>query len=281
MPDDPPVENKFHTFSVNAPDEFSFKAEHWNDWLARFERFGVVSELSSKSEEYQVNVLLYQMGAKSEELVKSINVSDSDLKSYSTVKDKITHFYEPKHNVIFCRAKFNTRYQAQGEPIESYISALHQLADKCKYGDLTHDLIRDRLAVGIRNKALSEKMQLTEDLTLEKAIDMAVQKELVSNQNKDLQFHNGQKPSVSALKKVRVRVINPSIRNKNLIIRTIRTMKLFKALVPSAIICNILLREFALQMAKLAEDVLEKTIFRSNRISVCVRAFLKAKRKNP
>ena len=196
-----PVENKFHTFSVNAPGEFSFKAEHWNDWLARFERFRVVSELSSKSEEYQVNVLLYQMGAKSEELVKSINVSDSDLKSYSTVKDKITHFYEPKHNVIFCRAKFNTRYQAQGEPIESYISALHQLVDKCKYGDLTHGLIRDRLAVGIRNKALSEKMQLTEDLTLEKAIDMAVQKELVSKQNKDLQFHNGQKPSVSALKK--------------------------------------------------------------------------------
>ena len=187
---------KFHTFSVESPEQFSFKAEHWDDWIARFERFRSVSELSEKAEDYQVNVLLYMLGPKSEELIKSLNLSKADLKSYKSVKEKISHFYEPKHNVIFCRAKFNARYQNQGEPIEAYISSLHQLADKCKYGTIEQELIRDRLVVGIRNKKLSEKMQLTEGLTLEKAIDMAVQQELVHKQQKDMQANgfNGSKP---------------------------------------------------------------------------------------
>ena len=43
-------------------------------------------------------------------------------------------------------------------------------------------MIRDRIVVGIRDKALSEKLQLEADLTLEKAVNFARQKENVRKQ---------------------------------------------------------------------------------------------------
>ena len=43
-------------------------------------------------------------------------------------------------------------------------------------------MIRDQIVVGIRDAKLSEKMQMDANLTLEKAITMALQSESVKNQ---------------------------------------------------------------------------------------------------
>ena len=52
-----------------------------------------------------------------------------------------------RRNVIFERARFNRRTQQQGELAEEYITALHQLADMCEYGDIKDEMIRDQLVV--------------------------------------------------------------------------------------------------------------------------------------
>ncbi len=54
--------------------------------------------------------------------------------------------------------------------MESFITAVHSLAELCDFGALKQDLIRDRIVVGIRDAKLSESLQLDADLTLEKAI---------------------------------------------------------------------------------------------------------------
>ena len=38
--------------------------------------------------------------------------------------------------------------------------ALHSLVENCDYGEMTDELIRDRLVVGIRDTALSERLQM-------------------------------------------------------------------------------------------------------------------------
>ena len=53
------------------------------------------------------------------------------------------------------------------------------LADNCAYGDLKNDLIRDRIVV---DKALSERLQLDPELTLEKANKIIRQCEAVQEQ---------------------------------------------------------------------------------------------------
>lgn len=66
--------------------------------------------------------------------------------------------------------------------VEPYIAALHKLADSCNYGALKEEIIRDWLVVGIRDRLLSEYLQLDVNLTLEKAKMAIRQKEAVHEQ---------------------------------------------------------------------------------------------------
>ena len=59
---------------------------------------------------------------------------------------------------------------------------LYHLTENCEYGVLTNEMIRDRLVVGIRDEALSERLQLDPDLTLEKTKKMVPQREVVHEQ---------------------------------------------------------------------------------------------------
>jgi len=67
------------------------------------------------------------------------------------------------------------------------LSDLFGLAEHCGFGNLHDELIRDRIAVGLSDKGLSEKLQLEAELTLEKAMTQARQKELVHHQQGILQ----------------------------------------------------------------------------------------------
>lgn len=46
------------------------------------------------------------------------------------------------------------------------------MAERCNYGSLKDELIRDRLVVGLRDIKLGEKLQLDAELTLEKEITL-------------------------------------------------------------------------------------------------------------
>ena len=59
---------------------------------------------------------------------------------------------------------------------------LYKLAKSCNYGEMKDEMIRDRLVVGIRDNALSQRLQLDADLTLEKAKKMVRQREAVGEQ---------------------------------------------------------------------------------------------------
>ncbi|UYV83953.1 K02A2.6-like [Cordylochernes scorpioides] len=96
------------------------------------------------------------------------------------------------------RARFNQRCQQEGEKVNEFITALHSLAEHCNFEMLHDELIRDRIVVGVRDRALSERMQLDTDLTLVKATLMAKQLESVKEQQSSLYQQN----SVDQIKKM-------------------------------------------------------------------------------
>ena len=104
------------------------------------------------------------------DILHSFNLSDEDAKKYKVVKEKFDAHFIKRRNVIFERAKFNMRKQEDGETADSFITALYELAEHCNYGNLREEMIRDRLVVGIRDSKLSEKLQLDDALTLERAV---------------------------------------------------------------------------------------------------------------
>ena len=74
-----------------------------------------------------------------------------------SVKAQFDVHFIPRRNVIFERARFNSRKQEQGEPVDVFITALYTLSERCNYGSLREEMIRDSIVVGIRNAQLSRR----------------------------------------------------------------------------------------------------------------------------
>ncbi|KAL5503306.1 hypothetical protein EMCRGX_G010234 [Ephydatia muelleri] len=171
------------TYQLPAVECFDFgKPGDWPSWVRRFERFREASGLKEKEEEAQVSALIYMMGDKAEDILRSFGLKDEDKKKYKVVRDRYEAYFVKKRNVIYERAKFNLRKQEDGEPVDDFVTSLYSLAQYCNFGDLHDEMIRDRLVVGLRDANLSEKLQLDSELTLEKAIAMARQSESVKLQ---------------------------------------------------------------------------------------------------
>ena len=158
------------SFHISPPESFNFTQDDWLKWVRRFERYRQGSGLKAKSKEHQVNALIYIMGDKADDILCSFGLTEDEKKVYTTVRAKFDSYFEPQQNVIFQRAKFNQRKQHQGEPVDNFITDLYCLADRCEYGELRNEMIRDRIVVGLLDDALSEKLQLDARLTLETAV---------------------------------------------------------------------------------------------------------------
>ncbi|XP_061563112.1 uncharacterized protein LOC133418443 isoform X1 [Cololabis saira] len=130
----------------------------------------------------QVNSLLYVMGDKSDDILSTLTLTDQQKAVYADVKKAFDEHFVGRHNVIYERAKFNSRQQQKGESAENFITAVHKLAEHCRFGDLKEEMIRDRIVVGIRNSRLSERLQLDPDLTLARTITQVRQQEDVKKQ---------------------------------------------------------------------------------------------------
>ena len=142
----------------------------------------MASNLTKKSEENQVNTLVYSMGDAADDILITIGLTAENKKKYKPVTEKFTDHFVKKRNTIFERAKFNQRVQESGESVDAFITDLYSLAETCSYGGLRDEMIRDRIVVGLQNAKLSERLQLDSTLTLEKAVNEARQSEAVKRQ---------------------------------------------------------------------------------------------------
>ena len=146
--------------NLKPPEQFNFRnPDEWPRWMRRFEQYRAASGLTDDSEGKQVSTLLYCLGEQAETVLTSTNATATDRTKYDTVIQKFDGFFKVHKNVIFERARFNRRNQREGESTEQYIMALYDLAEHCDYGNLQSEMSRDRLVVGIRDGALSERLQ--------------------------------------------------------------------------------------------------------------------------
>ena len=178
------------TYQIALSEKFIFsQQDEWPNWIRIFERFWVASGPKVKSEETRVNTLVYSMGTEVDVILYSFGLTDTQKKEYATVVSSFEGCFVKKQNVIYERAKFNQRKQREGKSVDTFMTALHNLAEHCMYGELREEMICDRIVVGLLDVALSEKPQLDPDLTLEKAMTSACQREMVRKQQPVLQHH--------------------------------------------------------------------------------------------
>ncbi|UYV83446.1 K02A2.6-like [Cordylochernes scorpioides] len=77
-----------------------------------------------------------------------------------------------------------TQHGGSGGIVKSPI--LHRISEHCEYANLREELIRDRLVLEVKDRKLSEKLMLNENLTLAKAVKIARQWEAVMREQQDL-----------------------------------------------------------------------------------------------
>ena len=179
-------------FGPPEPFDFTRPAE-WPMWRRRFDRFRIASKLDKDSGEVQMNTLLYALGRDAEAIYESFVYDEDQLEDdaqpeldYMTVMEKFTDHFVPKRNVIHERACFHKRVQKTGESVEAFVRGLYELAQYCEFGGTKEEQIRDRIVIGISDGEVSQKLQLEQDLTLDRAVQIARQSEQIKQQNVSL-----------------------------------------------------------------------------------------------
>ena len=160
-----------------APENFEFSCpEKWPTWRKRFDRYRDATDLGRCKQSRQVNVLIYSMGERAEDILETSSLSADDKLNYDKVVAFFDQYFIGTRNVIYERTKFNTRFQGD-ESVDEFLCDLHTLASHCDYGVLKEELIRDRFVVGLRDQKVADALKMEATLTLEVAVRKAKAKE--------------------------------------------------------------------------------------------------------
>ena len=94
--------------------------------------------------------------------------------------------FEPKPVIIAKRFHFYRHSQAMGETIAEYLAELRCLSTHCSFGDFLEQALCDHLVCGIRSESLQKRLLAEAELTLKKAVKIAVGMEAAEKTTKSL-----------------------------------------------------------------------------------------------
>lgn len=168
-------------------------AENWQNWEKQFKTYFAACELSGKTEETQVAVLLHTAGPEAQRVHETFVFSKEENKTdVNVVLRKFREYCEPRRNVVFERHKFWRRTQQTGETVDVFMTENRTLAKNCDFVELDN-MLRDKLVFGLREDSPRERLLRERDLTLQKAIDIARASELSRKQTQIMTSDNAER----------------------------------------------------------------------------------------
>ncbi|XP_029055276.2 uncharacterized protein K02A2.6-like, partial [Osmia bicornis bicornis] len=146
-------------------------SENWRKFKQAFEIFINASGKSKTEEEVKVAILLNLIGEEAVELFNTFTLTEQQKKVTQNVIDAFEAYCMPKKNVVYERYLFNNRNQKEGEKFEQFVTDIKIAAQKCEFGALHDQMIRDRIVMGTNDPGIQEKLLRVPDLDMQKAID--------------------------------------------------------------------------------------------------------------
>ncbi|UYV64760.1 K02A2.6-like [Cordylochernes scorpioides] len=170
---------------IKPPAEFVpySNEKKWETWRESFEIFAIAVNLESMPLVRQRAILKHIAGEKTVMIYKTFHISEND--TYPNIKemlDMLTNHFKPFKNTIQRRNAFFTCVQKEKQGIMEFVTELKHLAQECEFENLTESLIRDRLIIGILDREVKRKLLEDPQLTLPRAISIAVISESTCSQ---------------------------------------------------------------------------------------------------
>ncbi|KAJ1126725.1 hypothetical protein NDU88_005131 [Pleurodeles waltl] len=92
---------------------------------------------------------------------------------YKEAVKRLENRFAKEFNLVMARYKFYAQPQHEHESIDDFVARLMELSVKCRFGNMTEELIRDQLIVQCKDKKIQERLWAVKDPTLTEAIGMA------------------------------------------------------------------------------------------------------------
>ena len=171
--------------------------EDIENWLEKLED-AILAKNGEVPDARKLATLRNSIGPRSLPIIKQLqkNLPEADRNVYAQVKIAVINHFRPRSNIIVQRNTFNNMYQDEGEKIDHFVQRLRIQSSKCEfkvpsqpaveagpegvppavqeilYKDITDDLIRDRVVVGLNNNDVRERLFREGNLTLESALNI-------------------------------------------------------------------------------------------------------------
>ncbi|XP_040063479.2 uncharacterized protein LOC120837905 [Ixodes scapularis] len=152
----------------------------WDDWLQSHEWYATAIQLQKKPPEVQVANFMTVIGPDAQNVFRTLPLSEDDKKNLDIVKQRFKEHFHPKVNPTYERYRFNQMKQKEGETFTEFLTAARLQAKKCKFGELTDELLRDRIIVGITNDDVRERLLSDPTVDLQKAVNLCKASEQAS-----------------------------------------------------------------------------------------------------
>uniref|UniRef100_A0A8C3IEG0 CCHC-type domain-containing protein n=1 Tax=Chrysemys picta bellii TaxID=8478 RepID=A0A8C3IEG0_CHRPI len=152
----------------------------WHVYTERFELFVMANDMAEKK---KVPIFLSVVGPKTYSLPCSLlHPVKPETKSYSDIVEILGSHFPPKPLVIAERYRFHKSDQKEDETVVQFVATLRKLAEHCEFKEMLNDALRDRLVCGLYSEAVWKRLLTEAQLTLQKAVDIAVSMELATKE---------------------------------------------------------------------------------------------------
>lgn len=151
-------------------------ASDWQVYTERLEQFFEVNDIAAEKKKA---LLLTSVG---EDTYKTLRDVCHPLlpknKTFDELIELLNKQFVVRTSVFRERVKFYTAKQYPNETIAFWFARIKKLSVDCRFGDRFDDVLLDRFISGLRSSAILDRLcEEDEDLTLQKAVEIATNKE--------------------------------------------------------------------------------------------------------
>ena len=163
----------------------AYTDQNWDEYIERLEHYFVANAVEEA--EKKRAILLTVCGHKTYGLIRNLVSPDRPGdKTYDELKTFIHNHLKPKPLVIAERFKFHQRKQQGSETVSQYLTGQQKLSEHSEFGAFLNDALRDRFVCGLSSLVIQRKLLSEADLTLKKALDIALSMEMAAEEAKKL-----------------------------------------------------------------------------------------------